>query len=228
MSNKSFSVAIIGGGIAGVALGIGLARHGIKFHIYERQPSFEEYSAGLGIQSNGVQALAMLDPRLPPLLDQIVSHHKKLDTDIEMFDGRQFPNQPGVTLPWDHGTGGMCLRQQLLDMLISLLPADATSFNKRFERVEENGSDGRLRVFFADGTDVSADVVAGCDGLGSRVRRTIVGSDHPSARVGYTHRYCYRALIPMQEARAALGGSVDDSFLTKQLGLVSLPWQASK
>lgn len=226
MAKKDFTVAIIGGGIAGAALGVGLANRGIRFHIYERQPAFEEYSAGLGIQSNGVKALAKLDPRLSPLLQKIIIRQDQLfGSYFEMFNGQSFPNGPSVKVPFDTGEGGMTLRSQLLSILTELLPPNVASFNKCFERLEDDKDpDGRLRMRFSDGTTAEADVVIGCDGLGSRVRRALVGEEHPSARARYTHRYCYRAMIPMHEAKAVLQAhGDDDSFLTKQTSLVRVP-----
>lgn len=223
MAKKDFTVAIVGGGIAGVALGVGLANRGINFHIYERQSAFEEYSAGLGIQSNGVGALAKLDPRLSASLQKIIIRQDELfGSYFEMFNGQTFPDSSPVKVPFDTGEGGMTLRSQLLSILTDLLPSDVTSFNKCFERMEDGEeSDGKLRMRFSDGTIAQADVIVGCDGLGSRVRRALVGEEHPSARARYTHRYCYRAMIPMHEAKAVLQAhGDDDGFLTKQTSLV--------
>lgn len=44
--------------------------------------------------------------------------------------------------------------------------------------------------------------VIGCDGVWSRVRSRVFGS---SFRATYSHQYCFRAVVPMADARAALG-----------------------
>ena len=48
----------------------------------------------------------------------------------------------------------------------------------------------------------------GCDGIGSRVRRLLVGAEHPSAHAGYTHKYTFRGLVPMARAASALGDEI--------------------
>lgn len=42
--------------------------------------------------------------------------------------------------------------------------------------------------------------VIGCDGIRSRIRQVLLGEDNPAAHATYTHRYCFRALVPAAEA----------------------------
>jgi 2-polyprenyl-6-methoxyphenol hydroxylase-like FAD-dependent oxidoreductase len=51
---------IVGGGIAGLAAGLGLARIGRPSHIFEKAPSFDEIGAGLQLGPNAVRALQWL------------------------------------------------------------------------------------------------------------------------------------------------------------------------
>ena len=51
---------IVGGGIAGLAAGLGLARIGKPSHIFEKAPSFDEIGAGLQLGPNAVRALQYL------------------------------------------------------------------------------------------------------------------------------------------------------------------------
>ncbi len=51
---------IVGGGIAGLAAGLGLARIGRPSHIFEKAPAFEEVGAGLQLGPNAVRALQWL------------------------------------------------------------------------------------------------------------------------------------------------------------------------
>lgn len=51
---------IVGGGIAGLAAGLGLARIGKSAHVFEKAPSFEEVGAGLQLGPNAVRALQCL------------------------------------------------------------------------------------------------------------------------------------------------------------------------
>ncbi len=58
MADSSFLIA--GGGIAGLAAGLGLARIGRPSHIFEKAPSFDEIGAGLQLGPNAVRALQYL------------------------------------------------------------------------------------------------------------------------------------------------------------------------
>ena len=51
---------IVGGGIAGLAAGLGLARIGKPSHILEKSPTFDEIGAGLQLGPNAVHALQWL------------------------------------------------------------------------------------------------------------------------------------------------------------------------
>src|SRR5699024_7417723 len=54
-------IAIIGGGIGGLATAISLQKIGIKAHVYERAKSFNPLGAGIGIGSNVMRALHELN-----------------------------------------------------------------------------------------------------------------------------------------------------------------------
>jgi 2-polyprenyl-6-methoxyphenol hydroxylase-like FAD-dependent oxidoreductase len=58
MADSSF--LIVGGGIAGLAAGLGLARIGKPSHIFEKAPTFDEIGAGLQLGPNAVRALQYL------------------------------------------------------------------------------------------------------------------------------------------------------------------------
>jgi salicylate hydroxylase len=47
--------------------------------------------------------------------------------------------------------------------------------------------------------------VIGCDGIKSRIRKVILGEDHPAADPSYSHQYALRGMVPMDLAIEALG-----------------------
>lgn len=68
---KTFSVAIIGGGIGGLALAIGLSKYpNIDFHVYESAPSFGEIGAGVGLGPNAQRALEQIGPSAKEAFDK--------------------------------------------------------------------------------------------------------------------------------------------------------------
>lgn len=60
---KPISVAVVGGGIGGLALALGLFKYDhLDVHIYEAAHSFGEIGAGVAIGPNAQRALKMIGP----------------------------------------------------------------------------------------------------------------------------------------------------------------------
>ncbi|KAI8183532.1 FAD-dependent monooxygenase azaH [Colletotrichum sp. SAR 10_86] len=201
---KDFEIAIIGGGIAGVALAISLVKRNVPCTIYEKAQAFGEIGAGLGITPNATRAMKACDPVIYQVFDRVAQP----DILWTFFDGsdEKKDDEPIFTLgDAEAGIRG-CHRAHFLDGMIQHLPKDVAKFNKQLDRVEEPyGPSGKLRMVFQDGSTAEADAIVGCDGIKSRTREIVVGSDHPSATCGFTHKHCYRGLIPMDEALEIIG-----------------------
>ena len=79
------------------------------------------------------------------------------------------------------------MRDELQRMLASKLPERTIEFDKTLVSLDSvAGRDGAggsgARCTFADGTSAEFDLVVGCDGIGSQVRRTIVGTGAEPSR----------------------------------------------
>lgn len=68
-----YTVAVLGGGIAGLSLAIGLQRHGVPFHLYESAHAFAEVGAGVGFGPNSIRAMQLLDPRIRESYDRLAT-----------------------------------------------------------------------------------------------------------------------------------------------------------
>lgn len=54
----------------------------------------------------------------------------------------------------------------------------------------------------------------GCDGIRSRVRQLILGETNPASQPRYTHKFCFRALLPMAAVRNVLSPErIRDRFM---------------
>ena len=60
MSKSPLRVAIVGGGIGGVAAANALLQRGMDVRLYEQAPALTEVGAGVAIQPNGVRMLRRL------------------------------------------------------------------------------------------------------------------------------------------------------------------------
>jgi hypothetical protein len=72
-----FTMAIIGGGLAGLTLSIGLTRFGILHKIYESTKCFSEIGAGIAMGPNAVWALALIDPRLRRCFGRCATYNER-------------------------------------------------------------------------------------------------------------------------------------------------------
>jgi salicylate hydroxylase len=79
LSQQKPSIAIVGGGLAGLTLSIGLARRGLPHTIYESASKFAEIGAGIALGPNSITALELIDPRITDVLKQCVSYNEGLN-----------------------------------------------------------------------------------------------------------------------------------------------------
>jgi salicylate hydroxylase len=220
-NHPTLPIAIVGGGLCGLALAIGLVKNGVKVHIYEAAAAFSEIGAGVAFGINAITALKLIDPRLIKGYKKYATFNadrKKDSTFYTMVWGMDQKKENGYIagdVVWDLDDiwqperaqesgfrARSCIhRARLLEELVSLLPSDITTFNKSFESAQDL-SDGTVELRFADGTTALASALLGCDGIKSRVRDLILP---PEVQPVYTRGCAYRATAPKAAAVAALG-----------------------
>jgi salicylate hydroxylase len=207
---KSFQVAIVGRGIAGITLAIALHSRQVSVTIYEQARAFGEVGAGVGFGPNAVQAMQLCHQGIYEAFEKVRTTNlwpSKQRVWFDFYDGCESKNAQGdgCAFSFSNGLGQNGVhRARFLDEIIKLIPKDIARFNKQLEDIHEK-LDGKLKMTFTDGTSAEADVIIGCDGIKSRVRQVIVGKDHPSARPSYTYKYAYHGLVPMEKAAQAIG-----------------------
>lgn len=208
---KPFNVAVVGGGIGGLSLAIGLLKHKVNFHIYEGALAFSEIGAGVGFGPNARQAMSLIDPRIKQGYDkhETTSCHEDAKEHFFQFrmgmDGKNGTEglQAGDTISKPGGPGkgmNMIHRARFLDELVALIPDGSASFGKRLVSVQP--TDDGVRLYFSDGNVAGASAVIGCDGVKSRVRRSLFGR---TSDARFTGKYAYRGLVPMSKAVGLLG-----------------------
>lgn len=205
----ALEVAIVGGGIVGLAVAQGFLNRGIHVKIYERSSSFANIGAGIGLSPNAERSMLGLDKRIHAAFRRIAT---KNDEDwFPYVDGFNVsPHGDGEDELFKvylgkRGTEG-CRRTDFLEELAKLVPESNIEFQKELvDVVEGHNDEDKLVLKFGDGTTAEADVVLGCDGIRSRVRQLILGPDNPASYPSYSHKFAFRTLIPMEQARETLG-----------------------
>lgn len=211
-NSTSPNLAIIGGGIAGLALAIGLQRHGVPFHIYESAHSFGEIGAGLGLNQASQLAMKLIDPALYEGFKTHATHndsmpdtwylvHWGMDSKTRTADGYG-PKAGDLLANIDAPGAGVSSvhRAHFLDELVKLVPKDCVTFGKRVLDVIDQGDS--VRIDFKDGTSATHSAAIGCDGIKSQTRTSLLGKEYGPV---FSGKYCYRGTVPMDVAAAALG-----------------------
>lgn len=209
-SAKPFSIAIIGGGISGLSLAIALSNRRIQYTIYEQAPAFGEIGAGVSFTPNAIEAMDICGEGMVAAYDKVKTVNaweSKKKVWFDYLDGTKdvqkgHRQDEEFVISNDIGQNGVH-RAHFLDELVKLLPDGNARFGKRLISIDEDG--GILVMRFEDGTSAEADAVIGCDGIKSRVRAAMFGVESPVARPVYSHKYAYRALVPIKDAVEVLG-----------------------
>ncbi|CAK7197968.1 hypothetical protein SEUCBS139899_000622 [Sporothrix eucalyptigena] len=193
-----FHVAIVGCGITGLVLAIGLQARGVSFTLYERASGISEFGAGIGLSPNAEVAMELLDPALHAAFKEAITPNG-LDY-FQWIDGFATNEQIfQLYLGKDGFQGGR--RSEILAAWAKLLNQEHAQFNKELVAVTDNAN-GPVLLKFADGTNATADVVIGADGVWSRTRSLLYGDAY---RASYSHHYCFRTVVPMDLSIEALG-----------------------
>jgi salicylate hydroxylase len=181
MSTEPLRIAVVGGGIGGVATALALHRRGLDVHLYEQAPELKEVGAGVAIQPNGVKMLERLG-----LGDELRRYGAKwVDPQFRRQDGTfaasMWPPEIAGTIEFY----GMH-RADLLDMFVSRLPAERIHTAHRCVGFEQAADEAT--VIFANGARVSADAVIGADGIHSVLQQHVVAPSRPLFSGSVAHR----------------------------------------
>lgn len=163
-------VAIIGGGIGGLAAAIALHRRGLPCAVYERAPALHEIGTGVALWP---AALRVLDSMGVGDAVRALAGPWKLGG-VRRADGRPILiyTVEEFTQVLGEPTAGVH-RGELQAALVQALPEGILHTGKEAAEVAPRG--GGVEVTFTDGSRVKAPVVIGADGRRSRVRSTVFG-----------------------------------------------------
>jgi salicylate hydroxylase len=185
---SSLRVAIIGGGIGGLAAALALARRGLAVEVYEKSPQLSEIGAGLNLSPNGLKALRHLGVER----DAVAWGCESEFQDIRNWrSGRIITRHRRSGIETRFGANFLTIhRADLQSILANRLPPGTVRLGYNCVAVEP-GPNGAL-ARFEDGRTVEADVIVGADGIRSAVRASLFGPDAPH----FTGCVCWRGLVP--------------------------------
>lgn len=172
-------IAIVGGGVGGLAAALALLRRGIDVTVYEQASELKEVGAGVQIGPNGTRVLAALGVAEALKPYEVVAAGKEIrlwntGQMWKLFDlGEESIKHYGAPYIMVH-RGDLHL---VLAAAVRAIKSDAIRTGMRCAFISQ--SNGRAEVVFENGERVTARAVIGADGIHSRVRDSLFGKDKP-------------------------------------------------
>ncbi|MFF4652872.1 FAD-dependent monooxygenase [Streptomyces sp. NPDC001380] len=191
---------VAGGGIAGLATALGVARRGRRVLVLESRGDFTELGAGIQLAPNAFRALDRLG-----VGDSVRDRAVHVD-ELSFMDGTTGERVAGMPLDaaYRRRFGNPYAVVRRADLYAPLLeacrasPAVELRTGARVDRYTQDGSG--VTAHLASGGQVHGAALIGADGIHSAVRRQLVGDGRPRVS-GHT---IYRSVVPMERVPGEL------------------------
>jgi 2-polyprenyl-6-methoxyphenol hydroxylase-like FAD-dependent oxidoreductase len=191
---SSPKVAIIGAGLSGLALALALHQQGIETITYEQQSAPLDIGGAIMLSPNSLRALDKLG-----VYERMVPRSYKfqdlnfLSQDDKLVDVFQFGNEA------KYGYSGIRVyRFELINILLDLVrEADLkVEYGRKFDKIVSETEDA-VTWRFTDGSEESASIIVGADGIHSRVRSYL----HPDLAPKFTNMIGVTAAVPTTQLK---------------------------
>ncbi len=187
-------ILIAGGGIAGIASALGLARDGRHVRVFEQADAFEAVGAGLQLGPNAVRALKYLGAWddiapttfAPPAIFIRDGRSGRILQEIRL--GSDFGHRFGEPYRVIH-------RADLLSALIARAKAEAGIELVTGTKVERFADKGGYIELTLPAETVRGEALIGADGIRSVIRKNLGGNDGPELHP----QILFRALTPIEQ-----------------------------
>jgi salicylate hydroxylase len=185
--SSNVRIAIVGGGLAGLAAANALKSFGIAAEVFEAAPALGEIGAAVNTSPQAVKALQAVGvgdkiAAVGYCSPGIYTRNMQTGEFLEFNDRFKLAERYGAPYYSFH-------RADLLDALASGLDRGAIHLAHRLAAVEEGGK--RIGLVFDNGVHIEAEYVIGADGVRSVLRQALYGDDHPT----YTGQMVWRTLL---------------------------------
>lgn len=217
-------IAIVGGGIGGLAVALALVQRGIDVAVYEQAPELRELGAGVQISANGTRVLHGLG--LGEALDKVQAEPagKALRLwntgqswqvfDLGMESVRRF-GSPYITIH----------RGDLHNVIAQALQrAKPDAVHLAHKCVGVTQMPDRVELSFENGRTARATLVIGADGLHSVLRATLFGAPQPK----FCGIIAWRGIVPTERVPPGIAGQLTTNWIGPGGHSVQYPLRAGK
>jgi 2-polyprenyl-6-methoxyphenol hydroxylase-like FAD-dependent oxidoreductase len=212
-TEKYPNVAIIGGGIGGVALAVACLHRGIPFTLYERDRSFDTRSQGYGLTLQQASK-AMAGLGITSLEAGITSTRHVVHTTAGKIIGewgiRKW-GRPDTKVSPKRKNIHIARQSLRLALLEQLDERDAVKWEHQLLSFKES-EDGNVRLKFQVKDKIertNADLVVGADGIRSTVRKLLLGEDITPLR--YLDCIVILGICPLKNLRGIENSLLDSA-----------------
>ncbi|KAH8650928.1 putative monooxygenase [Tricladium varicosporioides] len=210
-------IAIIGGGLGGMAFANAATYAGLtNIQLYEQAPEFTEVGAGVNITKN---ANVILDAYgLKDAMRWKSSHDPPCYMEYRNYKTGEVLGQIDE---FGQPSSRQIHRAHLLEVMISRVPESMLNTGKKLTGIEWSAATSEYTLSFSNGTMATADIVIGCDGIKSFVRRHLGFEDHPN----YSGQMVYRGYVSYNDLspKTALELRKTVVFRGEQRHILTLP-----
>jgi salicylate hydroxylase len=191
---SSCRIAIVGGGLAGLAAANALKTFGMTVEVFETAPALGEIGAAVNASPQAVKALQAIGvgdkaAAVGHLSRGIYTRNMQTGEFLEFNDRLKAGEKYGAPYYSFH-------RADLLDVLASGLDRSTIHLDHRLTGVEDRSN--HVMLTFANGAAVEAEYVIGADGVRSVIRQARYGADNPA----YTGQMVWRSLLNASDVPA--------------------------
>lgn len=177
-------VAVVGGGYGGAVAAVALRQLGANVRVYEQAGAIRQVGAGIGLRPPTVELFRRLG-----IFDEIAA----VSTPSDYFEIRTAAGEVIKREQWpkmhDYAAVNKTRfihRGDFIDTLLALLPAEVVHIGHKMTGIDDHGRNATIT--FADGEQVTADLVIGSDGIRSRVRNRLFTDAAPVFAGTHAHR----------------------------------------
>ena len=219
--NKS-NIAIVGGGIGGLAAALALVRRGIDVDVYEQAPELRELGAGVQISANGTRVLHALGLKEALEKVQVLPAGKAIrlwntGQSWKLFDlGMESVERYGFPYITIHRGD---LHGVIAQALLQAKPG-AIHLNRKCVGLAQTPDGVELR--FENGEPVRASIVVGADGVHSVVRENLFGAAKPE----FCGIIAWRGVVPMQRVPTSISRTIGTNWVGPGGHVVHYPLRA--